>query len=243
MRRGRTFYSPLPPLQKIKMKRLEYKNILIVEDDAELKRRLFEYFSAANTVNTADDLAQAVAAVRSRQFDIILLDVILPDGSGLKLFEHIDQTPVVILSDLGSDSNLLEGFSAGAADYIVKPASPEIIEARMSLRLLPESEAKFRLHGLELDTNKRTAVYNGTALDLTSSEFNILLFLMRNAGVFYSASEIYEKVWRMPHLNTATIKVHLSNLRKKMLGVSKDCSELIITNFGQGYAFRGGGDE
>jgi len=225
------------------MKRLEYKNILIVEDDASLRDRLAEYFSAVNYVKTADDLAHAVSALRSGKFDIILLDVILPDGSGLKLFEHIDQTPVVILSDLGSDSNLLEGFSAGAADYIVKPASPEIIEARMSLRLLPESEAKIRLHGLELDSNKRTAVYDGAALDLTSSEFNILMFLMRNSGIFFTANEIYEKVWKMPHLNTATIKVHLSNLRKKMLGVSKDCSELIITNFGQGYAFRGGGDE
>ncbi len=227
----------------IEMKRVEYKKILIVEDDAHTRERLCGYFSAANEVTAAGDLSQAVAAVRKTPYDIILLDVILPDGSGLKLFDYIANTPVIILSDLGSDGNLLSGFEAGAADYIVKPASPEIIEARMRLRLLPESEAKLCIHGLELDFNRRTAEYNKQSLDLTSSEFNILAFLMQNSGKFYTANEIYEKVWRMPHLNTSTIKTHLSNLRKKMLSVSYDCANLIITNFGKGYAFRGGNDE
>ncbi len=223
------------------MKHVEYKNILIVEDDAELAEKLYGYFSTMNIVTIADSLKSAISAVEKKTFDIIVLDVILPDGSGLELFKHIEQTPVVILSDLGSDGNLLDGFSAGAADYIVKPASPEIIEARMSLRLLPDTEAIIVLHGLELDINKRTAVYENRLLDLTSSEFNILMFLMQNAGIFYTSNEIYEKVWRMPYLNSSTIKVHLSNLRKKMLLVSKDCADLIITNFGKGYAFRGRG--
>ncbi len=227
----------------IYVNRVEYKRILIVEDDAELGNRLREHFSSVNTVVMAETLTQAISAVSNEQFDIILLDVILPDGSGLKLFEHIAKTPVVILSDLGADGNILDAFSVGAADYIVKPASPEIIEARMSLRLLPDAEAKISLHGLELDMSKRTTKYSGKALDLTSSEFNILMFLMQNAGNFYTASEIYESVWKMPHLNSSTIKVHLSNLRKKMLGVSKDCADLIVTNFGVGYSFRGGADE
>lgn len=225
------------------MKRVEFKKILIVEDDDSLRESLFEYFFVSNAVTAASDLSQAVQAVQASPFDIILLDVILPDGSGLKLFEYITNTPVVILSDLGSDGSLLEGFEAGAADYIVKPSSPEIIEARLSLRLLPENEAKLSLYGLEIDLNKRTAVYGKQKLELTSSEFNILTFLMHNAGNFYTANEIYEQVWRMPHLNTSTIKTHLSNLRKKMLLVSKDCADLIITNFGKGYAFRGGNDE
>lgn len=226
-----------------RVNRVEYKRILIVEDDAELRDSLYKHFSSVNTVVTAATLEIAVSATMSAQFDIILLDVILPDGSGLKLFEHIAKTPVVILSDLGADGNILDAFSAGAADYIVKPASPEIIEARMSLRLLPDAEAKICLHGLELDMAKRTTAYFGRALDLTSSEFNILMFLMQNAGNFYTANEIYERVWKMPHLNSSTIKVHLSNLRKKMLGISKDCADLILTNFGIGYAFRSGADE
>lgn len=223
--------------------KVEFKSILIVEDDARQRDKIYGYFSAMNFVRTADCLEDAIAALKETHFDIILLDIVLPDGSGLKLFDHIDHTPVIILSDLGSDGNLLNGFSAGAADYIVKPASPEIIEARMKLRMLPSSDAIIRLHGVELDTSRRTVTYNGAALDLTSSEFNILMFLMQNPGVFYTAAEIYESVWKMPHLNSSTIKSHLSNLRKKMYMISKDCSELILTNFGKGYAFRGAGDE
>lgn len=219
------------------MKKVQFKNVLIVEDNDALRQELKDYFSAFNSVTDASNLAQATAAVQDKKFDIILLDVILPDGSGLQLFEHVSDVPVVILSDLGEDSNILDGFSAGATDYIVKPASPEIIEARMALRLLPTGHEKITLNGLVLDMAKRTAVYRDRPLELTSSEFNILMYLMQNAGKFCTASEIYEKVWQMPHLNTTTIKVHLSNLRKKMLSASKDCADLIVTDFGKGYAF------
>ncbi|MDE6397912.1 MAG: response regulator transcription factor [Clostridiales bacterium] len=222
------------------MGKVEFKNILIVEDNDDLRNSLTEYFSVMNTVTSCPDLAGALAAVAATKFDIVLLDVILPDGNGLDLMETLKETPVIILSDLGSDSNLLEGFTAGATDYIVKPASNALIEIRMALRLLPDSDAKILLHGLALNTGKRTAVYKNTALNLTSSEFNILLFLMQNAGNFYTAVEIYEKIWQMPHLNTETIKKHISNLRKKMFAVSEECASLIISEYGKGYAFVGG---
>ena len=178
--------------------------------------------------------------VRDGAFDVVLLDLILPDGNGIELLEQLGKTPVVILSDLGSDLNIIEGFSAGAADYIVKPCSPQVIEARMALRLLPDASSKLCLHGLSLNIANRTAVFNDAPLDLTSSEFNILMFLMQNAGEFFTANAIYEKVWKMPHLNSMTIKTHISNLRKKMFSVSKECADLILTEFGKGYAFIGG---
>lgn len=168
------------------------------------------------------------------------MDLILPDGNGKKLISYLGQTPVVILSDLDTDENLIDGLTSGAADYIVKPASVPLIETRMALRLLPASKAELSSGGLTLNANSRTAIYENTKLELTSSEFNILMFLMQNAGDFYTANEIYERVWRMPHMNTETIKKHLSNLRKKMLAVSDDCAALLATKFGNGYAFTGG---
>ncbi|MDE6372902.1 MAG: response regulator transcription factor, partial [Clostridia bacterium] len=209
----------------------------IVEDNDGLREKLRSYFSVMNKVVSCGNLQSAVTAAEKEIFDIILLDVILPDGNGLTLIEHTGETPVIILSDLGSDSNMIDGFSAGATDYIVKPASCTLIEMRMALRLLPNSKAQLSSHGLELNTAKRTATYNKKPLELTSSEFNILTFLMQNAGTYYTASEIYEQVWNMPHLNTTTIKVHISNLRKKMLAVSSDCAKLLIQEFGKGYAF------
>ena len=225
------------------MNRVEYKNILIVEDSDGLRNSLAEYFSAINVVTSCRTLADAVAVVTETKYDIVLLDLVLPDGNGIALMHYLEQTPVVILSALGADNHVLDGFSAGAADYIIKPCSPQVIEARMSLRLLPDSKATIDLHGLTLNIAKRTAVYKDTPLDLTSSEFNILMFLMQNAGNSFTAAEIYEKVWRMPHLNSTSVKAHLSNLRKKMLAVSKDCADLIITEFGKGYAFSGGNHE
>lgn len=219
------------------MNKVEYKSILIVEDNDGLREKLTSYFSVMNKVVACENLQSALKAAEKEKFDIILLDVILPDGNGLKLIEYTGETPVIILSDLGSDSNMIDGFSAGATDYIVKPASCTLIEMRMALRLLPDGKAQIFSHGLSLDTAKRTAVYNKKTLELTSSEFNILTFLMQNAGTFYTASEIYEQVWNMPHLNTTTIKVHISNLRKKMLAVSSDCAKLLIQEFGKGYAF------
>ena len=133
------------------MNKVEYKNILIVEDSDELREKLTAYFSAMNKVTACRNLQSALTAVASDKFDIVLLDVILPDGNGLKIIECVGETPVVILSDLGSDSNMIDGFTAGATDYIVKPASCTLIEMRMALRLLPESKAKLSSHGLVLD--------------------------------------------------------------------------------------------
>lgn len=225
------------------MNTVEFKNILIVEDGDKLRASLTEYFSAMNKVTACPTLKSAINACTENEYDIALLDLILPDGNGIKLLEYLGQTPVIILSDLGTDENVLDGLSAGAADYIVKPCSPKVIEARISLRLLPNSKANLSSGGLTLNVQSRTAVYKNTALDLTSSEFNILTFLMQNASVYYTANEIYEQVWKMPHLNTETIKKHLSNLRKKMLAVSDECASLLATKFGKGYAFIGGKNE
>lgn len=222
------------------MNKVEFKNILIVEDNNEIRDSLFEHFSAMNKVTICNNLRSAIDAAIENTYDIVLLDVILPDGNGLKLIEYTGETPVIVLSVLGMDENIIEGISAGAIDYIVKPASNTLIEMRMALRLLPDSKAQITLHGLTLNVAKRTAWYENTPLDLTSSEFNILAFLMQNAGKCYSAGEIYEQVWKMPHLNTNTIKKHISNLRKKMFAVSEECASLIISEFGSGYAFVGG---
>lgn len=225
------------------MNKVEYKNILIVEDDDQLRKSLADYFSAKNRVTVCNNLKDSITVIKEKKYDIVLLDLILPDGNGKYLMEYLEQTPVVILSDLGTDENIIDGFSFGATDYIVKPASFALIETRMALRILPNNKANLSLGGLTLNTNNRTAIYDNRKLDLTSSEFNILLFLMQNAGEFYTANEIYERVWKLPPLNTETIKKHLSNLRKKMLSVSDNCASLLSTKFGKGYAFIGGDNE
>lgn len=222
------------------MKTVECKNILIVEDGDALRQSLAEHFGCRNAVRTAKTLAEGCAALAEKTFDAVILDLVLPDGNGLSLFDAINsETPVVILSDLGSDESILEGLGRGATDYLVKPVSLSVLEAKLALRMLPPKEAVLSKNGLTIDLSKRTVRFFDTPIDLTSSEFNILAFLMRNAGKSFSAAEIYEQIWQMPHLNTQTIRIHLHNLRKKLMQISDECGALIMTEFGKGYFFRG----
>lgn len=223
------------------MKSVENRKILIIEDDEALRERLRVYFAAKNDVAVAKNLKEARLALGESIFDVVLLDLILPDGSGLSLFETENcPSPVIILTDLGGDESIISGLGAGAADYVVKPVSEKVLEARMALRLLPENEASLTAHGMTLNLAARTARFKGITIELTSSEFNILAFLMQNAGKVFSALDIYEKVWKMPHLNTQTIRIHLHNMRKKLMLVSPECGSLVMTEFGKGYFFKGG---
>ncbi len=219
------------------MLKVENKFILIVEDDCLLRKQLEDHFGQCNELCVAENLAQATTYIKTNAFDIVLLDLILPDGNGLTLLDMLDGIPVVILSDLGEPDQILQGLEEGALDYIVKPAPLSIIEARMCLRLAPRSQSVLTIGDMTIDTSKRKATFRGTTLTLTSNEFNILAFLAQNAGVTFSTSEIYEQVWKMPSLNSQTVRIHLHNLRKKMMEVSEACGNLIITVFGKGYAF------
>lgn len=222
------------------MRTVENRKLLIVEDNRRLLTETAAHFSRRNRVLTADRLENAAGLIRENFFDAVILDVILPDGSGLDLIPLLPpDTPVIILSSLGAENHLLDGFEAGAADYVVKPCSLRLLETRVALRILPPKEAQICLHGLSLNTRLRTVTYCGKPVSLTASEFNILLFLMQNAGEFFSAAEIYERVWQAPSMQTTTIKYHLHNVRKKLSDISHSEAQLIVTAFGKGYAFIG----
>ena len=218
------------------------RRILFVEDDSRLLNEMTGWFrERGNLVWGADCLREAKAILENVQPEMIVLDIILPDGSGLELLRNLSPVPpVIVLSDLGNEENILEGFQAGVVDYIVKPCSMRLLEARMKLRFLPHNECVSVYGGLRLDSCKRSAHYFGKPLPLTSSEFNILWFLMKNPGKFFSADEIYEQVWSAPSLQTTTIRRHLSTLRQKLKELSKE--NIIHTEFGKGYAFFPQGD-
>lgn len=212
------------------------RKLLFIDDDKDVLQNLTSYFSAANHCFTASNLAEAKNYLQHNFFDAIILDLILPDGDGLQILKEFpDLPPVVILSSLGAEVEILSGFSVGAADYVVKPCSPQILDARLSLRLLPPRSSCIEINGIKVNSIRRTAQYNGVAFALTSSEFNILFFLMKNAGNFFSAREIYENIWQAPIMNSTTIRYHISNLRHKLISLTG--KNLIITAFDKGYAF------
>lgn len=213
------------------------RKILIVDADEGTVDELSEHFERrGNFVRRAADLSSAIGVLKTTVFDAIVLDPALPDGDGLELFSDSSALPpVLILSVLGNDSDILHGLSAGACDYAVKPCSPELVEARLSLRLPSSPDGPITVHGLTLDINERSAAFNGKEIRFTYSEFNILYFLMTHAGTFYNATQIYENVWHAPGLKNTSIKYHISNIRQKLFNVTG--KQLILTAFDKGYTF------
>jgi len=218
---------------------VEYRKLLIIEDNIAQLNELHTYFCIKNQVKTATTLSEGIELAQNNTFDGIILDLILPDGNGMSLFDAVDSLPpVVILSDVGSEESMMEGFSQGALDYVVKPCSPQLLEMRLALRLLPIQKAVISINGLTVNAVTRTCTYQEKPISLTSSEFNILLFLITHAGQYFLPSEIYENVWKMKSLNTTTIKRHISTLRIKLTNACGNV-KMIHTGFGKGYCFAG----
>ena len=125
---------------------LSNRNLLFIEDDIFLAEEMRQYFSQKNTVVIANTTQRADECIRLWNFDAIVTDIILPDGSGLDIFEKYDKLPpVIVLSNLGSDDNILEGLYYGAIDYIVKPCALKVLEAKLLLRIAPQKKAEISL--------------------------------------------------------------------------------------------------
>ncbi len=213
------------------------RKLLFVEDDLNFRNAMQTYFEQRNNVVvTAGNLKQAREAISQNEFDAIILDLLLPDGDGIELLDDSGNLPpVIIVTTLNNEYDMIEGFTAGACDYVIKPCSPELLEMRLSLRLLPPSRSIVEMHGIRLDLVKREGYYLEEPLKLTGSEFNILHFFMNNAGTYFRAETIYEQLWHAPSLHHNSIKYHIFNLRKKLADATG--KNLIEAEYGKGYIF------
>ncbi len=216
------------------------RKLLFVEDNEVLKREMTAYFSLQNTVFTASDVEEAVGILENNgNLDAVILDLILKSSMGMDLFSAFPALPpVIILSSLEGEDNILTGLTSGAADYVVKPCSMRLLEAHIALRLLPATDAVETFGNFSVNANTRTVKYKNMPISLTPSEFNILFFLVKNRGRFFTADEIYEKIWCAPSLHTTTIRAHLSSLRRK-LKAAMPAGDIIRTEFNKGYCFTG----
>lgn len=113
-----------------------------------------------------------------------------------------------------------------------------LLETHIAMRLLPKADAVETFGAFSVDANTRTVKYKNMLVSLTPSEFNILFFLVKNRGRYFTADEIYEKIWSAPSLHTTTIRTHLSSLRRK-LKAAMPASDIIRTEFNKGYCFTG----
>jgi DNA-binding response OmpR family regulator len=220
--------------------------ILIVEDEPKvasfIKKGLEEnHFEA----DTAYDGLSAEKLARQYKYDLFILDLIIPGFSGLDLCRKLKilnpNTPVLMLTALGTTDDKLAGFDAGADDYLVKPFEFREMLARVKVLLKKinqplETVNRLVTGDLELDLDKKTARRGSTLIDLTAREFSLLEYFMRNSGRVLSRNDIAEKVWDVNFdFGTNIVDVYVNFLRKKIdRGFDK---KLIHTKVGFGYIF------
>jgi two-component system OmpR family response regulator len=200
--------------------------ILIVEDDVEAAEAMSRTLTEAGhaCVNAADG-EEGLTAARAGEFDVMVVDRMMPKMNGVQLVESLrregDRTPVLFLSALGEVGDRVDGLQAGADDYLVKPyAFAELIariEALARRRDTGSVHTLLKVGELEMDLIARTVHRQGKEIDLQPREFQLLEFMMRHAGQSVTRTMLLEKVWHY-HFDPQTnvIDVHISRLRSKI---------------------------
>lgn len=217
--------------------------VLIVDDDRELCDLLGEYLGQQGfTVHAIHDGAQAVARLSSQRYAVVVLDIMLPGMQGLdvlrKLREHSD-TPVMMLTARGEDTDRIVGLELGADDYLPKPCNPRELVARLRAILRRAGEpgrppVEFSVGALRLHSGERSARLGDTPLPLTSAEFNLLQALMRQPGSPVDKETLSRAALGRPlSPYDRSIDVHVSKIRRKLLDAGGD--GLILSVRGKGY--------
>lgn len=225
--------------------------ILIIEDDAAIAAIERDYLEIENfEVEIASDGTAGIARGLSGEYDLILLDLMLPGMDGFticrKLREKID-IPILMVTARQEDIDKIRGLGLGADDYIEKPFSPAVLVARVKANIAQyerlsgtgKTPSEITLGTIRLNTGTHRVFVDGREADLKNKEYELLLFLMLNVDMVFDRETLYEKVWGLEALgDNATVAVHINRLREKL---EKDPAHprYIETVWGAGYRFRG----
>jgi DNA-binding response OmpR family regulator len=201
--------------------------VLLVEDEETITVPLTEALAREGfRTETAGTLTAGLEIARRQRPDLVLLDVMLPDGSGFDLLRELrdgERLPVIMLTARGDEADRVLGLELGADDYVVKPFSARELVARIRAVLrrtsaaTPATAGPQQIGAVELDPSARTVTLHGTPLELTRKEFDLLALLMGQAGTVVSRERLIDEVWDVNWFgSTKTLDVHVSGLRKKL---------------------------
>jgi len=224
---------------------MNQNKILIVDDEKNIRNVISEYakFDGFETAEAADGM-EAVEMCRSEDYDLIIMDIMMPrlDGySAVKEIRKTKQTPVIMLSARGEEYDKLFGFELGVDDYVTKPFSPKELLARIRAVIKRSSAAEnteareiLSFEGLEIDIPGRVVKVDGSPASLTPKEYDLLFYLVRNRGIALSREKLLEEVWGYDFYgDDRTLDTHIKLLRKSLGAYAK----FIVTLRGVGYRF------
>ena len=221
--------------------------LLIVEDEPNLLSILRKGFAENNNdVSVALDGKTALEMIQNYTFDVVILDVMLPDINGIEICRRLradkNFVPVLLLTALGTSENIVTGLNAGADDYVVKPFKFGELDARVNAlnrRANQETEKvdSIIISDLEINSKSKTVKRNGESIVLTAKEFKLLYYLVKNTGRIVSRDQILDNVWDINFdMNTNVVDVYINYLRKKIDKPYK--TKLIHTMKGLGYVIK-----
>ncbi|MGN0617701.1 MAG: response regulator transcription factor [Ruminiclostridium sp.] len=217
--------------------------ILVADDEQKIREVIREYAEfEGHEVSEAVDGMQAVEMAKNEDFDIIILDVMMPklDGfSACKEIRKFKNVPVLMLSARGEEYDKLFGFEIGADDYVVKPFSPKEVLARVNAiikRNQPSAAASdtVKFEGLEINFTARTVTIDGEKANLTPKEYDLLFYLVRNKNIALTRDKLLSEVWGYDFFgDDRTIDTHIKMLRNNL----GEYRKFIVTLRGMGYKF------
>ena len=205
--------------------------ILVVDDEIKIREIIKEYAEFEGyEVAQAEDGMQAVEMVKNQDFDIIIMDVMMPKLDGIRATLKIRENssiPIIILSAKTEDSDKILGLNIGADDYVEKPFNPLELVARVKSQLRRYTQLGnaaeaaggnvYTVGGLSINDDLKEVTVDGEVVKLTPIEYNILLLLVKNQGKVYSINQIYESIWNEDAIGADnTVAVHIRHIREKI---------------------------
>ncbi|MFB5661608.1 response regulator transcription factor [Alteribacillus sp. HJP-4] len=227
--------------------------ILVVDDEERIRRLLKMYLEREEyDVMEAENGEEALDLALHHEFDVILLDLMLPGMDGIEVCQELRKakaTPVIMLTAKGEEANRVQGFEVGTDDYIVKPFSPREVILRVKALLRRASSTKFLqtetqakdilvFPHLTIDNDAHRVTVDNDIIGLTPKEYELLLYLAQSPDKVFSREQLLKDVWNYDFFgDLRTVDTHIKRLREKLSRVSEDAADMISTVWGVGYKF------
>ncbi|MBO1003080.1 response regulator transcription factor [Pseudogracilibacillus auburnensis] len=227
------------------------KRILVVDDEDRIRRLIRMYLERDDfVVEEAENGRQALDMALENDYDVILLDIMMPEMDGIEVCEELRKekmTPVIMLTAKGEESNRVQGFEVGADDYIVKPFSPREVVLRVKAVLRRTSNSALNdssshsnnlivFPHLTIDLDAYRVTSNDQEISLTPKEYELLVFLAQSPDKVYKREDLLKEVWQYEFFgDLRTVDTHVKRLREKLTNVSKEAAKMIVTVWGIGY--------